>query len=209
MFPPVGFPPVQQFPQPQPFHGSASQVLRRGDEGLPEGLVLPEGWTLTPLRPMGGQAAIVPAADVQQANGEMVGSSQEVQAGDGVPRNENGSPLFVPTVPEPAPTANGAPSAPLDTRHESSSSTAQTAGPLPTEPSSQPAPSQSEDAIPPWNSEGGWSFVDPPLDANGHATEQADNASTSNGAPKPPDQEGSGKGKGKQPAVEDAPDEGT
>ena len=203
MFPHMTFPPMQQFPQPQPqpqlFHGSASQVLGRGDEGLPEGLVLPEGWTLTPLRPMGGQAAIAPSVDMQQVSGEMAGSSQEVQAGDEVPRDEHGSPLFVPTVPEPAPTANGAPT-PSDVRHESSSSTTQTAAGT----SSPPAPSQSEESRPPWNAEGGWSFADPPPDANGHA-----DASSSNGAPKPPGEEGSGKGKGKQPAVEDAPDEGT
>ena len=201
LFPPMGFPPMQQFPQPQPqpFHGSASQMLRRGEEGLPEGLVLPDGWTLMPLRPMGGQAAIAPSVDMQQVSGEMAGSSQEVQAGDEVPRDENGSPLFVPTVPEPAPTANGAPT-PSDVRHESSSSTTQTAAGT----SSPPAPSQSEESRPPWNAEGGWSFADPPPDANGHA-----DASSSNGAPKPPGEEGSGKGKGKQPAVEDAPDEGT
>ena len=222
VFTSMDFPSMQQLPQP--FQGSTSQVLRRGDEGLPEGLILPEGWTLTPLRPIGGHTAIAPTAEVPQVNGEVAGpaqeaqqvngevreTSQEVQDGDGVPRNENGSPLFVPTVP----TANGAPSAPAEAEQESSSSTALPAASLPTGDSSQPSQPQPEEARPPWNAEGGWSFADPPSDANGYAASNAEPAhdlSSSNGEPTPPEQEESanGKGKGKQPVVEDAPDEGT
>ena len=45
-----GLPSLPQPPlQAQTFHGNSTQVLRRGDEALPEGLVLPEGWTLTPV----------------------------------------------------------------------------------------------------------------------------------------------------------------
>ncbi|EMD00116.1 hypothetical protein BAUCODRAFT_63040 [Baudoinia panamericana UAMH 10762] len=50
--------------------GSAGQGLGRGDSNLPQGLILPEGWTIMPLR---------------RADG-----------GNGA--NDNGSPLFVPTA---------------------------------------------------------------------------------------------------------------
>lgn len=43
---PTGFAPMT----PQAFFGSGA-ALTQGDPGLPEGFVLPEGWTLTPLAP--------------------------------------------------------------------------------------------------------------------------------------------------------------
>ena len=216
----------QQPPQVHPLHGSASQVLRRGDEGLPEGLVLPEGWTLTPLRPLaatgGAVPETVPQSDAVQMNGDVASSSQAqpnstAPAGDGVPRDESGSPLFVPTVPEAAPSTNDGVPAPGGSGQEPASSISR-AIPQPFALDSQPsAPSQSstqaEDTRHPWSSEGGWSFVDPPPDTNGldnTDNEQAQDQPTANGAPKSPDQqEDSEKSKGKQAEVEDAPDEGT
>ena len=219
--PPLPLQPLQA----QPFHGNATQVLRRGDEGLPEGLVLPEGWTLTPLRPMGGAPSPAPDAvaqsDAPQANGEAAaGSSQHSapqveQNGDGVPRDENGSPLFVPTVPDAAPTTNGDSSV-SSAQVPAAATSAEQAAPLAsTFTSTTAAPSQpvtqNEDTRNPWQADGGWSFVDPPAPTSGQDTESNDqnHNSSTNGAPKSPTQESSSKGKGKQPEVEDVPDTGT
>ena len=215
--------PMAPQPQVQPLHGSAAQVLRHGDAGLPEGLVLPEGWTLTPLRPLansaGHAAAAIPQPEAMQVNGDVPGSSQQqqnltAQAPDSVPRDENGSPLFEPTVPEATPTTNGET---LSQPESSSSGVPAASQPSTTDshPLSQPqSRAQADESRNPWAGEGGWSFVDPPPNANGHppsSTEQNHDALTSNGAPKPPEQESSGKdkGKGKQVEVEDVPDEGT
>jgi E3 ubiquitin-protein ligase synoviolin len=212
-----------QTPQAQTVHGSASRVLRRGDEGLPEGLVLPEGWTLTPLRPIGSAAGAVsgaiPQSDAVQMNGDIASSSHPQQtstghAGDGVPRDENGSPLFVPTVPDVAPDTNPAPLHPTQAATSSAPQTITQPSNLDSQPPASSEPTaQTEDTRHPWNSEGGWSFVDPPAEANGQDnvnSEQGHDQPNANGAPKSPEQqESSERSKGKQAEVEDAPDEGT
>jgi E3 ubiquitin-protein ligase synoviolin len=64
-----GFAPIV----PQAYMSSGS-VLRQGDSGLPEGLVLPEGWTLRPLAPTtpvgnGGSPTSVVSAQASTAPG--------------------------------------------------------------------------------------------------------------------------------------------
>jgi E3 ubiquitin-protein ligase synoviolin len=89
-FAPQHFQPQQQQPLEQHLTGATSQVLGAGHEGLPDGLVLPEGWSILPLHRLGeaprplSQPGATPAA--------VVGNSS---LGTG-PTDEHGSPLFVP-----------------------------------------------------------------------------------------------------------------
>lgn len=223
--------------------GNAQQQIGSGHESLPQGMVLPEGWTVMPLH-RNGVAGGVPGINVQAppvdvpagtaqppiqttTNGATSGPTaqtatstapRELQGQAAGPTDESGSPLFIPTTPQPAnssadetPAAGSAPT----------STTSQQASAQP-QPSQQqtPAPAQSENKAP-WatNNDGGWSFVKQNGDsaANGQrpaSFEQApvqdeSDASAANAAPTESgvvQQEYSGKGKGKAVEVEDVPD---
>lgn len=126
-----GFMPLQpMMPFQQPFvpippealHGNPSQQYGNGHESLPQGMTLPDGWTVMPLHRNGGIAVpeinVRPAApqpnsaDTLQAsapasataNGTIVAGAEpstgsRQPASDAGPTTENGSPLFVPAAP--------------------------------------------------------------------------------------------------------------
>jgi E3 ubiquitin-protein ligase synoviolin len=112
------------FTHPTTFSGNATDSVPAGHESLLEGLVVPPGWSVMPLRRLGGEhpntadstAATVDAqsatsASSAQSNQPGVASSaanptstatstsQETQPADTAagPTDEHGSPLFVPT----------------------------------------------------------------------------------------------------------------
>ncbi|KAK3702831.1 E3 ubiquitin-protein ligase hrd1 [Vermiconidia calcicola] len=235
--------PIAQHP-PEAFHGSANQQFGNGHESLPEGMTLPEGWAVMPLRRADGGVAggneqttvvgsTVPAASDASAtvNGQRTSSTainegQSATAQSG-PRDDNGSPYFVPTVTPAAPatTTNGdadtIPAAPATaTNSDATTTPAATQDQNPT--AGQFSQSQSRDEHKtPWNSEG-WSFVEPEP-PNGHTAGEGASSSSNdqqlqpapsephqpaaNGAP--PEQSYEGKGKAKAAEVEDVPDSET
>ena len=235
-------PPLSMPQAPQMLQGNAQQQMGTGHENLPQGMVLPEGWTVMPLHRNGGAGAVpainvqaplvdVPAGATQPAiqtttNGATSGPTaqaatgtapRELQSQAAGPTDESGSPLFVPTTPQPA-NSNDATTAPA----ESSARTTVQQGSTQPQSSQQqtPAPVQSENKAP-WtaNNDGGWSFVKQNGDsaANGQrpassapvpaqdasAASAPDTASTESGNVQ---QEYSGKGKGKAVEVEEVPD---
>ena len=228
------FPPPIPFQQPfmpaplEAFHSNQTQQFGNGHESLPQGMTLPQGWTVMPLQRAEGMG--VPQINIQpvdmqtnQAEGppavasavngtigpsappsDPVQSSaapqQDASPAAG-PTDERGSPLFVPVAP-----ATNDDAAVTTT---SQPSTAQPAPPADAADSSQQSYTETEHK-PPSGSEGGWSFGDQP---NGHVTsdEQASSAQGQNGALPESEHEQqsySGKGKGKAVEVEDAPDHG-
>ena len=243
MMPLAPFGPWQQYPvmmppppppPPETLQGGAGEQMGRGDPSLPEGLVLPEGWTVMPLRRAAGSDAHLAEAQVDGQVAERQatesGSSREAQRqasaqGTG-PTDERGSPLFVPTNPSTNTSASVPPTSlppsatqtnPQSTTNgeTSSSSTARTqeTSSIPSAPPSNQnsSRSHSDQSDPnntrnPWNPEAGWSFVDPPT--NGHTT--ASQEDTENTAPNF-DTHTNGtpreKGKAKAARVEDVPDE--
>ena len=130
---------------PEVFRGRASHQRGTGNENLPEGLVLPEGWTVTPLfstedpllgarfvqpRPNGpttnatnGHSPAPPTGDEPTAQAPQ----QSAEADTVGPTDENGSPLFAPVpntstnghVPSAEPTAaeNSTPNATVVSAH--------------------------------------------------------------------------------------------
>ncbi|KAF2766968.1 hypothetical protein EJ03DRAFT_277128 [Teratosphaeria nubilosa] len=171
---------------PEVLQGNHSQQLVNGAEGLPQGLTLPEGWTIMPLHRAGETAKAV--------NGS-VG-----------PTDDNGSPLFVPTA-SPAsdssmtataqPAPSPAPALPSEQRAQES------AGPVPSQPESETRP--------PWASNGDWNFVGQNGDSgsNGHPpAPTTDTTTSSDGVAADTEQPGySGKGKSRAVEIEDAQDE--
>jgi E3 ubiquitin-protein ligase synoviolin len=127
-------PPIPGSTQPAPgatlpnpsLSAGASQAMANGHEGLPAGLVLPEGWTLTPLHPIGRdassdgvQGSTLNIDSSSRPQGQQNGSSPtpttttnpltntnttsntppnntEPSSSQG-PTDDRGSPLFVPT----------------------------------------------------------------------------------------------------------------
>ncbi|KAK3720595.1 E3 ubiquitin-protein ligase hrd1 [Vermiconidia calcicola] len=219
--------PIAQHP-PQAFQGSGNQQFGTGHESLPEGMTLPEGWTVMPLRRAdGGVAGVneqptVPAAadasavvDGQQTSSTAMngGQSATTQAG---PRDDNGSLYFVPTVTPAAPAtsthgaADTTPAAPA-TATNSDVNTIPAATQEQNSTAEQSSQPQSQDEYrTPWNSEG-WSFVEPEP-ANAHTAGEGTNDQQQQPAPSepangaPPEQSYEGKGKAKAAEVEDVPD---
>jgi E3 ubiquitin-protein ligase synoviolin len=107
-------------PTQEVLHGASSRAMSNGHPNLPQGMVLPEGWTLMPLNRQEGTApAAIPTAVNAQPNAPEASTVEtpahaqssiipptaseatslpptEPSAG---PTDERGSPLFVPTVP--------------------------------------------------------------------------------------------------------------
>jgi E3 ubiquitin-protein ligase synoviolin len=172
-------------PPPQVFQGAGNQRFGSGHESLPQGMALPEGWSVMPLHqanvqgPGGnvqqvGDAVQIPAASggdgvAPAATADALQPQQAAPQGAAGPTDDRGSPLFVPTH---HPTTNGTSSTPQADTDAPSSSLAQ---PPPStgqtqDPSSQPEPEPREsEHKTPWSSEG-WNFVDPPPNANGQPT---------------------------------------
>ena len=208
---------------PEPFHGDVGEQMGRGHERLPEGLVLPEGWTAMPLHrthappagvnvpsvtTMTGETQVPP----QQQQGPSIVQQQPPASGDVGPTNEDGEPLFVPSDPAPSgqqptqPATNGEVPAPAPAPAQASADHA--AEPSAANNQTAQGEQQGEQKAP-WTSEG-WSFVDPPngqpVSGEGHVetSSSAHHDAQTNGAPKE-----STDIKGKKAAVEDAPDPGT
>ncbi|KXL42981.1 hypothetical protein M433DRAFT_59021 [Acidomyces richmondensis BFW] len=169
----------QPFPTPQApdiLHGSANNQLSHGMDGLPQGLVLPEGWTLVPLQRM----------DAMAAN----------RNGSAGPRDERGSPLFIPT-------SEIMQSSQSTTRQARS---AQQPSPGPKGPQQNQSQSQSQNQAP-WTNGDDWSFVQQVRDtaANGQPSDSGEEGSASTNASS---NEGHvDKGKGRAVEIEDVPDD--
>jgi len=210
---------LHQLPGPphrgQPVHshdllnGHSAQLVTNGHEHLPEGMVLPEGWTVMPLHRSGGVQVPTSTASAQTVNvapGRENGSQQDSngapslqpftpipppssqesgQASEqiGGPTDGNGSPLFVPSAPAAVSTA---------TASEQAAASASTQA-------SAPVPSIPQDAS--WTNDT-WNFND-----------QSQDVSSAPGESQQPTAEESheqsariDKGKGRAVEVEDAPD---
>jgi E3 ubiquitin-protein ligase synoviolin len=205
-------------PNQELLRGAADRVMTNGQANLPQGMVLPEGWTLMPLQRQEGTAttpvptattsqpsapepssSAVPApSSVEQRSNDTSEPQQTTQASslpaDATtgPTDDRGSPLFVPTAPaEPAPVEPAQPEiqSPTPTRTQQPDTTA-------TSQSAAPANT-------PWNS-GSWGFSDRTTGDQARPTTEAD----AEQQPQPETEEGySGKGKGKAVEVEDASDQ--
>ncbi|KAI5361497.1 Putative Zinc finger, RING-type [Septoria linicola] len=130
-YPMPGFAPQHQPfapPPPQHLQGNPTQQLGSGHEHLPPGMTLPEGWTVMPLQPVGGQTqhgirlpgpalnsnipanpgpSIQPQVPVPMASATATSQSSAATAPDAPqqapvdprgPTDESGSPLFVPVA---------------------------------------------------------------------------------------------------------------
>ncbi|KAH9827882.1 RING-H2 zinc finger protein domain [Teratosphaeria destructans] len=211
---------------PEVLQGNHSQQLANGAEGLPQGLTLPEGWTIMPLHRAGETASLPPQVNVQSADGQTVqppvqsttngtsaASTGQLRQGDAAnggfgPTDDAGSPLFVPTA-----------------RSASDSSTTATTRPAPSPATELPSEQQAQEPAarvpsqpdgetrPPWAINGDWNFVGQNGDSasNGHPpSPTADTARLSEGVSADTEQQsysGKGKGKGRAVEIEDAQDE--
>ncbi|KAK0862015.1 E3 ubiquitin-protein ligase hrd1 [Friedmanniomyces endolithicus] len=229
---PPGFLPVfAPQPQQQVLQGIPQQQMGSGHEHLPQGMVLPAGWTVMPLQRTNAlpgvhvqpaqaqpsaqtpQPPIQTATNVPIAQGgsaipvQQTTSQSAPQQTNGGPRDEDGSPLFIPTIRTPA--VNGtapAPSQSTTTAPPPAATSAQSA-------SQQPSSQQQSENKTPWTAQDGWSFV-------GQNGDSATNGSLVEGssAPAPSAVEShepeaglqssssSGKGKGRAVEVEEAPE---
>ncbi|KAK1074166.1 E3 ubiquitin-protein ligase hrd1 [Friedmanniomyces endolithicus] len=218
-------------PQQQVLQGIPQQQMGSGHEHLPQGMVLPAGWTVMPLQ----RTNALPGVHVQPAQAQPsaqtsqpptqttnnasvaressattappVTSQSAPQQTSGGPRDESGSPLFVPTDRTTAVHVT-----------ESTPTPITTTAPPPASPSAQSAPQQPSSQQQrknktPWTAQDGWSFV-------GQNGDSATNGSLVEGssAPAPSAVEShepetglqssssSGKGKGRAVEVEEAPE---
>ncbi|KAK0290592.1 E3 ubiquitin-protein ligase hrd1 [Friedmanniomyces endolithicus] len=218
-------------PQQQVLQGIPQQQMGSGHEHLPQGMVLPAGWTVMPLQ----RTNALPGVHVQSAQAQPsaqtsqpptqtmnnafvaressattappVTSQSAPQQTSGGPRDESGSPLFVPTDRTTAVHVT-----------ESTPTQITTTAPPPASPSAQSAPQQPSSQQQsknktPWSAQDGWSFV-------GQNGDSATNGSLVEGssAPAPSAVEShepetglqssssSGKGKGRAVEVEEAPE---
>ncbi|TKA24253.1 hypothetical protein B0A50_06017 [Salinomyces thailandicus] len=212
--------------------GNSQQAMGPGDENLPQGLVLPEGWTLMPLRrqdngPVPPQTAQQqPQPPIQTTtNGPASGPTAEAPnssaprelQGQGQtaagPADERGSPFFLPTETSNQPSnlagqqATTSPTVP--TPSEQAPPQAQ-----PAEETKLPALTQTGASKAPWTpNEGSWSFAGQNGDSASSsqlpesetpAQPQAENTAPPTTAQE--EQARSGKGKGRAVEVEDVPD---
>lgn len=209
-------------PSQELLRGAADRVMTSGHANLPQGMVLPEGWTLMPLqRQEGTTTTSIPTAttsqptapepstsatparpDAEQRPNGILEPQQATQAPATAPAesttgptDERGSPLFVPTAlaqTTPAVPAQPEIQSPTPTRTQHPDTTA-------TSPSAAPANA-------PWNS-GSWGFGDQAASEPAHPTTEAQ-AEAEEQQTQPETAEGyAGKGKGKAVEVEDAPDQ--
>ncbi|TKA72874.1 hypothetical protein B0A55_06649 [Friedmanniomyces simplex] len=223
---PVFAPPPQQ----QVLHGNAQQQIGSGHEHLPQGMVLPEGWTVMPLQrtnalpgvhiqpaqarptaqtaqppiqtttngPVAREGGVAPASQTSSQS-----APQQERVG---PRDDNGSPLFVPSSSTVAPNGTApAPSQSSTSGSQPAPTTAQSTAP-------QPSQQQSENKTP-WTAQDGWNFVGQNGDsaANGGLVDgsAAPRQAEANSAPIDGQQSSSSsssKGKGRAVEVEDAPE---
>ncbi len=232
MLPPGFQPPHTQQQAPETFRSAGNVQYANGDEHLPQGMTLPEGWTVMPLHRANGPDIQLQPADATQASvpnssqsipsvpapadASGAGSSQQPQPAapsSNGPTDDHGSPLFLPTV-QPA---TAEPSAPANRQATSTDDATPHSEPATSSAENQTPPQQQSDHSTPWNSEG-WSFVDQPNHQPPTNGEAAPSSSAANGsangappAPTPEQQQQSqsyeGKGKARAAEVEDAPDE--
>jgi E3 ubiquitin-protein ligase synoviolin len=220
-------------PTQEVLHGAASRAMSNGHPNLPQGMVLPEGWTLMPLNrqegtapaaistavnaqpnvpeastvgiPAHAQSSSIPPAAPQTSNGATHNTSEPQQTTQAAP--------LPPTEPSAGPTDDRGsplfvPTVPADTEPTQP----EIHSPTPTRtqhPDPAPTSPSAEPANTPWTS-GSWGFNEqipnePAQHSNGSATE------TTAEQQQPETQESgaayAGKGKGKAVEVEDASDQ--
>jgi len=208
---------------PEILQGSANHYLSNGMEGLPQGLALPEGWTLVPLHRIDGMTAVqevqVLATEGEaqpshhsrpstqtSTNGDTAGLSAQSsvpavpqsQSANGTagPTDERGSPLFVSTSEITQSSQSSTPQA-ISIEQPSSG---------PQGPQQNQSRSQSQSQAP-WTGGDDWSFVQQVGDtaANGQPSDSDEQHSVSTNVVS---NEGPvGKGKGRAVEVEDVPDD--
>ncbi|SMR63636.1 unnamed protein product [Zymoseptoria tritici ST99CH_1A5] len=240
---------------PVTLSGNAAETVQDGHESLPEGMVLPAGWSVMPLRRLGGDlpTSDSTAATVDSQSGHPSSSTARPgvpasalptlpsftadaaipslpathttqappSADAGMPTDERGSPLFVPTPAVATTSQSPATTTPLDSTASAaptavtpsepvsslpssslpSSSLPSTSQPPTSQlPTSQP-PAHDSQAPSPWvPGSGAWSFEGPP-DTNGQAVPATNSAETQQSSS---EEQGTSmdKGKGKARAVE-------
>ncbi|EME40357.1 hypothetical protein DOTSEDRAFT_74980 [Dothistroma septosporum NZE10] len=235
-FPMPGFMPIHQpfMPQvaPEALQGSPARQMSPGHEGLPQGLVLPEGWTLMPLHRVGsdqnaaqGTPAGVAPWDASPSGrihpsiaARGVGSTSDTAAARTEPapatsqaptqNTQNAGPADDNGSPLFVPTATNTTDATTDEMPTATIEQRQTQPAPQTVPpvtTTVPSPSMQEQTRPPWESSS-WGFDDQ-SGATTSATAPEASASSSSHAPEQSAQEGySGKGKARAVEVEEVPE---
>lgn len=229
---PVHIPPVPGMHMPMPntgtmpeqWTGNQGQQHGSGHEHLPQGMVLPEGWTVMPLQ----RANALPNAQMaaqpniaQAAGGQFTGAEQIGTSGATAPTTSvNGATYQPPTTSQPtsAPDMPAGENSAGPTDERGSPLFVPAATPAPSSDPPEPLPSVHGPTEPPtvngqkapWNADSGWSFVDQPNNAAEGPSSTATVTTQGNGHPPESAEPSSGdKGKGKAVQVEDAPDEGS
>ena len=214
--PALGSIPAQPLPRADMLQGNASQAVGSGHESLPQGMVLPEGWTVMPLTRAAGGAGPNVVHQVRTARPEAGPSVTQATNGstsvpgpapipaqqpssshpatvtpDAGPTDPNGSPLFVPAtavVASVPETSTSADTFPL----AAFSAEPKASASVSTVPSAHEG---EQDTRPPWTANGGdWSFAPKTEPTAADASHQEESAGQSS------------KGKGKAVEVEDASD---
>lgn len=154
-------------------HGANAQSLSNGHENLPQGMVLPEGWTLMPLhRQEGAAASTVPASataagsrqNVPETGGEQSappqGQSSDAESTTPMATEQSRGPRAPEqTTQDPAPLAANSTTGPTDDRGsplfvptalvaEALASSLASETPAPSQPQPQPEPQQPDSGTP-------------------------------------------------------------
>lgn len=237
----LGIPPAHNAPaapQRETLRGSAQQQMSAGHDALPQGMVLPDGWSIMPLqrqpglfhalaRNSGAQQSAQPPPNATEESSSSTNTvqtqgpsqpqpastttAQQPRQVDAGPRDDAGSPLFLPTatltVPPTDPPRSSLPAATPtapSTNTQSSSATSEQQG--------VQSPSTSAAAKAPWAVQSGWDFGDRGSSAAKSSEQIADSgvdqhASTEQSLEER-NQEHEGKGKGRAVRVEADPDDG-
>lgn len=220
----------------QVLHGANAQSLGNGHENLPQGMVLPEGWTLMPLhRQEGAAASTVPLGppavglrhNAPQQSGEQSAAPQG-QSSDGLGATAEATQQ---SSASPAPLAVDSTTGPTDERGSplfvatapvagAPVSSLQSENQTPSQPQPQQQPTDIDATVSqptperaPWSSSS-WGFEDQATEDSAKATETSTSATNPGQEPEAEvqgsDEEayaGKGKGKGRAVEVEDAPDQ--
>jgi E3 ubiquitin-protein ligase synoviolin len=218
----------------QVLHGANAQSISNGHENLPQGLVLPEGWTLMPLhRQEGATTSTVPVAtpatgsrhNAPEPSGEQ-STALQGQSSDALGTTAE---VTQQSSTSPAPLAVDSTTGPTDERGSplfvatapvagAPASSLQSENQAPTQPQPQPQHTNSDATVSqptpervPWSSSS-WGFDDQTTEDSAKATETSASATSPEQQPEAEAQGSNeeayaGKGKGRAVEVEDAPDQ--